>query len=411
VLLGSGAGCIEFGTGESKTADDVIETKQDVVRNPAADRATVSLDGTVLTVRGKAACDLVEMATVEQTTTREREFRDEDELPVALVEAFSLVPIGAGIALLADAPAVYDDDPNQRLYNATGQDSVIAAGAVLLAVGVAMNVWPTVELIRWATPETDSSTSERPGQVLQRNVPCTAELSRGGSAVSLRWPAGTLNVGTTDTDGKLVVDLKQVLSISHFQSGTPPVSMNVFLNEQLVGNVGVTAVGLALLEERRAQDDFAWRTAEPAACSEQPTEGTCAGVRRYLGSFPQGRHAGEANALVARIGQPAGGGTLVVVERPEDAVAARAIAVAQAAAQKLMSESRAKRDEAARLAREKFEADTQKAVERFDAEEQKAAEASEKKIQREGRELCLRTCRTECAADRTCRTRCEEACP
>jgi hypothetical protein len=392
LLLATGfGGCIEFGHGETKTADDVTDAKPEVVRAPASDRAAVELKGTMLTITATARCDLVEMETVTQTTKTEREFEDDLELPIGMLTVLSLVPIGAGIGLLADSPNVYQDDPNQRLYNATGQDAVVTTGAVLIVLGAAIAAWPTVELIRWGVPETETTTSTRQGNVLQRSVPCRADQTAGGHNVSLRYSGGTFSVGTTDASGTLMVDLKQSLPVTPFQAPVPPVSMGVWLDSQLIGEIGVASIGMALLGEREQQDDLAWRAAEPGACANGPSETACAGVRRYLGSFPQGRHAADATTLLARLGTaltPPGGQVTMAVG-PPSALLQRAVSEAQAAAQTAMDTARAKVDLAA----------------------QKAEEAAVKQIAAAGHDACLKTCRQVCAADRSCRKSCEEQCP
>jgi hypothetical protein len=392
VLLVAGlSGCIEFGHGESKTAEDVVDTKPEVVRTPANDRSTVELNGTVLTITATARCDLVEMESVEQKTKTARKFEDDMELPVGLLEGLAAVPIGVGIGLLADSPNVYKDDPNQRLYNSTGQDSVVTTGVVLIVLGVAAAAWPTVELIRSAVPETSTTTTTRQGAALQRGVPCRADQTASGHAVSLRYSGGSFSIGSTDGAGKLVVDLKQVLPVSAFQAPIPPVSMGVWLDSQLVGEIGVAKVGVAMLAEREQQDELAWQAAEPGACASGLNETACAGVRRYLGAFPQGRHANEANGLIARITgavAPTGTGQVQLAVAPPSALLQKAVAEAQTAAQKAMEAARTKADLAA----------------------QKAEEATAKQIVKAGHDACVQTCRQVCAADKGCRKSCEEQC-
>lgn len=385
-------GCIDFNHGDTKTAEDVIEVKPEIVRTMARDQGSFELEGTKLTVTAVARCDVVEMETVETTTTTERDLDDDDLVPVAVLEALSFIPMGAGIALLADAPNVYDDDPNQRLYNETGQGGVIAAGTVLLAVGVLANIWPTVELIRLGVPETDESTTTRQGQVLQRGVACRATDTAVGHTVRLRWAGGEVALGMTDDAGKLVADLRQSLTLAHFQSGSPPVSVGVWLDSQLLGDVGVVGVGKALLAERAQQDDLAWEAADGPPCASSPNEQSCAGVRRYLAAFPNGRHVGDANALLAKLPvalPPPGSGTVTLVASGNEALVQKAVSEALAASDKAMAAARDKHERAAA----------------------KAEEAAEKDINRIGHETCVKTCRQVCAADKNCRTRCEEQCP
>jgi hypothetical protein len=390
-LAASLGGCVEFGHGETKTADNVTDTKPEVVRAPANDRGTAELKGTVLTVTATARCDLVEMETVEQVSKSERKFEDDMELPIGLLEGFAAVPIGAGIGLLADSPNVYDSDPNQRLYNSTGHDSVVTTGAVLVALGAAAAIWPTIELIRSGVPETSTSTTTRQGNVLQRNVPCRADQTASGHAISLRYAGGSTSIGSTDASGKLVVDLKQVLPITLFQAPVPPVSMGVWIDSQFVTDIGVASLGLALIAEREQQDDLAWRVAEADACAGALNETVCAGVRRYLSTFPQGRHAAEANALVAKINAAATGtssGQVTIAAGPADELLQRAVTEAQAAAEKAMEAAQAKADAAAL----------------------KAEEATAKQILQAGHEACVRTCEQVCAANRACRKSCKEQC-
>ena len=389
------AGCIEFRRGESKTVDDVIDTKTDVVRDVASDDGEMDLRGTVLVVSVTPGCNLVETETVEHETSYERKWDEEETvLPVAMLEVLSLAPMIAGVALLADSPQVYESDPNSRLYNPTGHKTAVNAGAALLAVGAVVNIWPTVELIRSAIPETDTSTSTRTGQILQRDVECSADVNAAGRYVTLRWSGGTYSLGSTDGAGRLSSDLKQVLPLSVFQSPTPPVSMGVWLDSQYLGDVGVASVGIALLAEREEQDDLAWRAAEAGACAANRNEQACAGVRRYVGSFPQGRHAAEANALLASlqpavVPQPPPPGGPVIATDPASERMDRAVSEAQEAAQTAMEN-----------VWKKFEADTKKNEERADKEAKQA-----------GHTACVQTCRKVCAQDKPCRSGCEEQCP
>ncbi|MCC6522951.1 MAG: hypothetical protein IT373_09840 [Polyangiaceae bacterium] len=384
------SGCLEFRRGESKTADNVVDTHQDLVRAPASDEGVVDLAATVLTVTAAPRCDMVEMEKVEQTTSYERKFDDDSVVPIAVLEVMSLVPMIAGVALLADSPKVYDNDPNQRDYNPTGKTAVVNAGAALLSVGAVVNIWPTVELIRSAVPEKDTTTMERQGDVLQRNVDCANRFTASGHYVTLRHAGGTISLGSTDGNGKLATDLKQVLPLSLFQSPNPPVSMGVWLDSQYLGDVGVAQVGMALLAQREEQDDLAWRAAEPEACAAGRTEAACAGVRRYQQGFPQGRHASEATQLVNQlaVAPPPNGGVKIATDTTAPLLD-RAVAESQAASQKAMD-----------AVWSTLEQDTKKA-------EQQA----EKDAVTAGHTACIKTCRQVCAADGACRKSCEEQCP
>jgi len=55
--------------------------------------------------------------------------------------------------------------------------------------------------------------------------------------------------------------------------------------------------GAALIEARR--DDYAWAAALPQACLLPRASTGCAGIDRYLASFPEGPHADEARRIRA----------------------------------------------------------------------------------------------------------------
>ncbi len=388
------AGCEKVGRTSVKTVDEVIE------RRPKTQFAgqfagEAKLAGNALHVRVEPVCALVEEETVETTTTYEKDaLPGDDKLWMAAIGGVGTLPLGGGIALLADAPNVYDNDANGRTYNPNGQDSVLIGGVALTILGAAMVIPPVVNAFRYVGDEDESRTHTRPGATLKSGVACSGAVANASYQLTGRVPGQQVQLASGTGSRRFTVALKSVIP-PHFLQLTPaPLSMGVFAGESFLGEVRIAEVMDELRRERAEQDERTWTEAEATACQSQRNEQACAGVRRYLTAFPTGAHAAEARALLARIsGAPATtgqGGAAVVAQDP-------AIAKVEAA-QRAAAEAAAKAQAEAEQRRLKEE----------EARAKKAAEDAA----RATKKACLDACAKACAGDADCKATCTKgACP
>jgi hypothetical protein len=115
---------------------------------------------------------------------------------------------------------------------------------------------------------------------------------------------------------------------------------------------------------------------------ENRSEAACAGVRRYLQSFPQGIHATEANRLLQNLQ-----GAAVPPPPPPNGTGPK-IATDPATGAELLQKATGESQEAG----------------------QKAMEAVKEAV-KAGHDACIKTCRQVCVTDKSCRSSCEEQCP
>jgi hypothetical protein len=392
------AGCTEVPRTQTKTADEVIETTpKTVFANELA--GEVVLKGTTLLVRAEPLCSIVEMEKVETTTYYDKQDLPEDEkVWMGAVGGASIVPLAGGIVLLADAKNVHDSNPNERLYNPSGQEAAIGGGVALTIIGAAMAIPPIANAFRYVGGEEESKEHERQGRTVRTGASCSGVESAPRSyALTARVGASSVNLGTFQAPGKQTVELKTLAGPSILAQSPVPVTMSVYANQSFLGEVRIVDLIAQLRRERSEQDDLTWQAAEAGACDSQRTEQACQGVRRYLASFPTGIHAQEANALIARIRPPGatappppppagGGGKAVVAEDPAKAKleAARKAAADAAAAAAAKAEKKRQEEEAARA--------------------KKAAEDAAKAAKRACAEACAKTC----GNDNKCNTSCQQ---
>lgn len=389
------AGCTEVPRTQTKTADEVIErTPKTVFANELG--GEVVLKGTLLVVRAEPLCSIVEMEKVETTTFYEKQEIPEDEkVWMGAVGGTSIVPLAGGIALLADAKNVHDSNPNERLFNPSGQDAAIAGGVALTIIGAAMAIPPIANAFRYVGGEEETKEHERQGQTLRTGASCSGVAGAPTAyGLTARTTGGSISLGSFQAPGKQTIDLKTIAGPSLLAQSPVPVTMSIFANQSFLGEVRIADLIAQLRRDRAEQDDLTWQAAEPGACDSQRTEQACQGVRRYLASFPTGIHSQEANALIARIRPPgaaapppppAGGGAkAVVAEDPAKAKleAARKAAADAAAAAAAKAEKKRQDEEAARA--------------------KKAAEDAAKASKRACAEACAKTCGTDTKCSASC---------
>jgi hypothetical protein len=291
-------GCADISMTAVDTHDRVLSRRKEVVPSSSV-RVRSRLAGTTLFLQTTQGCDLVEMEEVQRTEILEA---DEDPTEELVVLGLSTVPLVSGIILLADAPAVYDDDRNSRLYNPVGKTGAYVGGTILTSVGGILALVPTIELLRIAAAsEEREEILSRTGARLAGGVPCEGPPVPVRASVVLRLAGADVHTVGTDDAGMLEIDLVSAIPPELAQRAT---TVQVLVADQMVGELEVSPILDAQREAERAREAEAWKRADPARCDQAPPEDrfACRGVSLFLQQFPDGFHAEEARELLRRRG-------------------------------------------------------------------------------------------------------------
>ncbi len=363
-------GCFEIKQGETKTADDIVKTEPKVVPRGSF-TAKLDLDGTKLTVNARQTCALVEMQEVKHTTSIENRLESGTAGSLTALAILGSIPLTGGVIMLADAPKAFDSNRDARRYNPVGKGAAIALGTLLTTVGTLAVTIPIINAGRASGSEKSSSTDHREAKTIRPSVPCDGTVPPTPVGITAQAPGGpNASLGSTDSQGNLIVDLKVSLAPWFTGAAPPPVTAGIYVNGQFAGEVKVADVARAIFAERGQQDDLAWAQAEPQACGSQRSEAACARIRSYVATFPTGHHFEEAQRLVSSLAPQAP----VVAQDTAAALLQRAVTSAQSAA-----------NLAANKVREKAQKDQQKAL--LKSEEDAAAA---------GKLACVATCKKVC---------------
>jgi hypothetical protein len=329
--LASAVGCVDVDKTRIRTTEEVTAS----VPRVSADRrftAESSLQGTILRVVVKPRCDEVAMETVVVSDVSDKSLDEDDRLLLSLLALVGAAPLGTGTGLLIDAPNVYDADENQRLYNQTGKDAAIAAGVILVSVGLAATLPPMINGFRAVGTSSDDRTVERQGATLREDVPCAgAELSRSYN-VTARLGTEVFSLGVARPNDPFDVDLL-VSVVPRLRAMAPaPRGVAVWIDDKFQREFPTDALLVAIEADRQRDDEASWLAAEPTSC--QANKSLCEGVRAYLVRFPSGLHAEEARRLLGQAGMVvASSGFEKIIEgalQVRDAAQAAAEAEAQA---------------------------------------------------------------------------------
>ncbi len=289
-------GCKEVSYKAATVHDEVATIGTKYV--PSGQEANVDVEGTRLRLHLLRLCNVVEDKEIARKHVQES---DEDVTLEALLMGFSAVPLGGGIALLADAPHVYPRDANQRLYNETGKSSAIAFGALALTAGLGMLVPATVSLVRRKKPKVDEEKIHADGDTMEMGVACHDQATVAGVAVQGKLDDGrVIGLGTVGADGRLLVDLVGVLQPAELGGQDEPATLEVLVAGQSYALVDLEPA----LKVHAARRERHWAAANPQRCDLERSEAACGQVREFARVFPKSQHAREANALLQNIGKP-----------------------------------------------------------------------------------------------------------
>jgi hypothetical protein len=371
-LLLVATGCMDIRTTRVRTTEEVLSS---VPRVSAQSRfqAESSLVGTVLRIQVTPRCDEVSFETVEVSDISDKHLGDDEVTLLTLLALVGAVPLGTGTGLLADAPNVYASDPNARLYNATGQDAVIATGVILTSVGLAASLPPLINGLRAVGTTAERRTIERQGPTLRENVPCGGAESARMYNVTMRIGSEVLSLGMARPNDPYDVDLIATVVPRLQAMSPPPRALALWIDERFQREFPVEPLLAAMKSEAERADDAAWLSAEASACAQ--AKAACAGVQDYLSRFPNGLHSAEARKLLTGTGL-----TVASSGNLQPAI------------------------EAARTARENARAKAQN-------DAQLAFEQAVLEAERKGLTACKKECAKVCVNDSVCKEQCgREAC-
>lgn len=294
--VGCATGCADIDYHPATSHDEVGEITEKQVLS--GQRVTLEQEGRLLRVHVKRSCDIVEDKEINTASVRKT---DENVILEGVLMGLATAPITTGAVFLYDSQFVYDSDKNERLYNSTGQDSAQALSILSLVAGTGMLVGSMVSLIRRTKPKVDESTHHEDGEVLIANRRCTGNLQHGVVNVQGMLDTGQqVNLGPTNQQGELTVDMSRVVPASYFNPINPPLGMQVQIGSDSYGLVDLAPVA-AHHDKRR---ESAWANIDTERCDLERTQEACASLNAFLSAFPNGRHDAEARALVSKIGQP-----------------------------------------------------------------------------------------------------------
>jgi hypothetical protein len=292
----SPTGCKEVQYKAATSHDEVVAIGAKTV--PSGQDAGIDVDGTRLRIQVARLCNVVEDKEILRKHVRES---DENVLIEGAVMGFATIPLAIGIGLLADAPRVYDKDPNQRLYNPTGKKSATTLGGIALGFGIAMFIPSTVSMVRRKLPKVEEETVHGDGDTVALGVPCHDQRTVGGMGVQGRLDNGrSLGLGTTGADGRLQVDLAGLLVPAELGGPDEPTTLEVSINGQSYATVDLGPA----LEVHATRRERHWQQANARRCDADRSEEACSEVRRFVQLYPKSVHVREANALLANIGKP-----------------------------------------------------------------------------------------------------------
>lgn len=249
----------------------------------------VEQEATIVRVSVGRACDIVQQQTVDRTTVTKHV--NEAKWLDGTLGVLAFGAIGSGAWIIADSANVYDSDKSSRTYNATGQNKALAYGVLTTGAGVALLAIPLANMIRAHRTTEQTQRVEVLGEIKKRDVICSGTPFANRS-LRLRLDGEEFDLGTTDGDGTLSVNLDEIVP-GTTSGDSLRGSASVLLHEQVIGKVDLSP----LYAPREAA---AWLGVNSVACERPLITESCASVSAYLRQFPQGEHAATASAIRER---------------------------------------------------------------------------------------------------------------
>jgi hypothetical protein len=288
-------GCDSIRLSTVESSETVVSRRPHAMPSTRSVRARTEVDGAKVFIETKQGCDLVDMETVRRIEILEGDEEPQEELAVLGIAS---LPLTTGIVILIDSPNVHDKNPNDRLYNPTGQKGAIIAGSILTALGSLLVAAPTIHLMRVAAAGDERETTfDRPGAVLERNVRCEGSERPLRTTVQVGVGEAIVWTSTTNPDGKLHIDLARVVPRALVDQHA---TARVLIVGEQVAEVDMETIRAAQSDLELEREEQVWGGVDVDRCRRAaPGDAqSCRGVEAFLQMFPDGVHADEARRLL-----------------------------------------------------------------------------------------------------------------
>ncbi|MBI5488136.1 MAG: hypothetical protein HY905_12455 [Deltaproteobacteria bacterium] len=258
------------------------------VEVPAGAKLVGEVGGNLLELRltTEATCFETDFVTMERVRHNVREMDDWDFFGWFEV-GFGGLATGAGAAVVGVAPSLsneHDVDPDTGKEDPlSDQETAYVLGSLALAAGVPVLVMAVVDSFR--TVDTDDELPSREDLVDHRTYACDV-APIADVAVLGRVGAVQIELGVTDAEGHLSVDLEPLLPAHVVAAAEASPPLQVVVGAAVVGEVDLSPY-VAFLEN--------------AAWAEAQTRGSVEGWQAFLAVFSNSSGAMEARAEIARL--------------------------------------------------------------------------------------------------------------
>jgi hypothetical protein len=278
--------CARIAPGPVTVADALLQAVPDPVRVPGA-LGTVEQHGFQVTLAISHRCDITEKRTVRRTT--EQRFVNETPARDWIFGISGGALLVAGGVFFIDSGNVAAQDRASMDYNPVGPALPRTVGIGLLAVGAALASIATVDIVRANTRVADTKTVTVDGKI-DRGVACP-ESPFPSAAITARYQGRSFDLGTTDPRGRLELDLDAALpQDAGLVRGEPFLFLDV---------EGVELARIEVLAVVAHREERTWTTLPRAACRDPQKASDCDPVKAFLSAYGEGPHAGEARELLA----------------------------------------------------------------------------------------------------------------
>jgi hypothetical protein len=281
------SGCAAIATKPTRFEDERLRTDRNQVpsKDPVA-HAKLDLEGTSVSLVAVRDCDLVERPVVRRTTRIE-------SYNASPLTDWMLGAAGAGLviwggATLVDSSHVDSSDTSSRTYNPVGPAGAVAIGAALSVAGLGLLGLVGVDLVRANREAVSTAIVALDSEPVRRGVACIA-LPYARAVVTGAVDKVTFDLGMTDAQGRLSVDLDQALPSDWIVPHAA--KMRVALADSDVGNVDLAAV-------YQVREGRAWAGADPERCGAPKDPEDCGPLRRFVSAYGDGPHGETGRATL-----------------------------------------------------------------------------------------------------------------